>query len=407
MRKLKWPGAFPGAPWLDQREEKAVLGVLRRRALFRYYGMRRPRCAGALEAAARKYYGADHALAVNSGTGALCTAVTALGIGPGDEVIVPAFLWVSTVAAVVQANAIPVLAEVNDSLCLDPGDLERKITPRTRLIIPVHMAGAPCEMDAIMDVAGRHAVPVLEDSAQCNGGSFRGRKVGTFGLIGMFSLQYNKNATAGEGGLLITQDAALYERMVAAHDVGIPWVGSGPRETSPQSVTWGAGRRMNELTAAVACVQLRKLDRIVRAMRASKRRIKSALEGVPGLAFRRLNDPPGDTGASLILFLKDAAAARKLTDGLRAGGLSATRLPGYGMHVYYNIPQLVRRAPLSGAGNPWSLPQNAGLAREYAKGACPASDALFERAVLVPVPSRLARRQETAAAELIRAVAGS
>ena len=148
--------------------------------------------------------------------------MTALGIGPGCEVILPAFFWVSTAGAVVGANAIPVLCEINESFCMDPEDLARKITPRTKLIVPVHMAGVPCDMKAIMAVANKHGIPVLEDCAQANGGSFDGQKVGTFGAAGIFSLQWNKNATAGEGGLLVTNDAALYERLNAAHDLGVP-----------------------------------------------------------------------------------------------------------------------------------------------------------------------------------------
>ena len=156
-----------------------------------------------LEQAAHKFYGVEHALAVNSGTGALCTAVTALGIGPGCEVIMPTFFWVATVGAVVHANAIPVLCEVDDSFCMDPRDPARKITPRTTLILPVHMAGAPCDMKAIMAVADKHGIPVLEDCAQANGGGFQGRKLGTFGAVGIFSLQWNKNVTA-EGITAIT-----------------------------------------------------------------------------------------------------------------------------------------------------------------------------------------------------------
>ena len=284
---IQWPDPFPGVHWLDEKEEEAALDVLRHGSLFRYYGMRKPRHVAALEAAAREFYGVSHALAVNSGTGALMTAMTALGIGPGAEVIVPSFLWVATVGAVVQANAIPVVCEVDESFTLDPAELEAKITPRTRLIAAVHMAGAGCDMEAVMDVAERHGIPVLEDCAQANGGEFRGRKVGTFGRVGIFSLQMNKNATAGEGGLMVTDDAKLYERCVAAHDLGIPWVDGAPCETGPESVVWGCGRRMSELCGAVASVQLAKLPAILGHMRASKQRIKALLAGTPRIERRR------------------------------------------------------------------------------------------------------------------------
>jgi 8-amino-3,8-dideoxy-alpha-D-manno-octulosonate transaminase len=309
---------------------------------------------------------------------------------------------VATVGAVVLANAIPVLAEVDDSYCLDPEDIERRITPRTRLIVAVHMAGAVCEMDRILEIAQRQQVPVLEDCAQANGGQYRGRSVGTFGTLGMFSLQWNKNATAGEGGLLVTNDPALHERLVAAHDLGIPWIDSFPRYTGPASLTWGAGRRMSELVGAVASVQLRKLPRIVNHMRRSKRRIKARLAGLPGLEFRRLNDPEGDTGAFLIFRLPRADQALRAAEELRAGGLGfACRLSEYGMHAYFNLPQLVGKVPLSPAGNPWDLPANRASQHEYGRGACPRSDDLFERSILVPIPSRLTLEQERAGADLL------
>jgi 8-amino-3,8-dideoxy-alpha-D-manno-octulosonate transaminase len=399
--KVNWPAPYPGAHWLDQREDRAALDVLHRRALFRHYGVAKPRHAAALEAGARAFYGVKHALGVNSGTGALFTAMTALGIGPGCEVIVPAFFWVATVGAVVQANAIPVLCEIDDSFCMDPEDLKRKITTRTRLIVPVHMAGAPCDMKAIMAIAKRHKIPVLEDCAQANGASYAGRKVGTFGALGMFSLQWNKNATAGEGGLLVTNDASLHERCNAAHDLGLPWADGAPCETGV--VTWGGGRRMSELTGAVAAVQLRKLPAIIRHMRGSKLRIKAALEGAPGLSFRRLNDPDGDSGPFLIMLFANEDKAKKVVRRLHEGGLTtAVRLADYGMHIYYNVPQLVGKVPLSPAGNPWSLPQNRAGARVYGRGACPRSDALFARSVLLPIPSRLTREQEQAGIRLLR-----
>lgn len=406
--KIKWPREFPGVHWLDKQEEKAVLDVLRNKTPFRYYGLRKPKYVEALESHACKFYGVKYALAVNSGTGALMTAMSALGIGPGMEVILPSFFWVSTVGAVVQANAIPVLCEVNDSFTLDPADLEKKITPRTKLIVPVHMAGAVCDMKAITAVAKKHNIPVFEDCAQANGGEFRGKKVGTFGKIGMFSMQMNKNATAGEGGLLVTTDKKLYTRCVAAHDVGLPWVNGTPCFTDNESVTWGCGRRMSELIGSVASVQIKKLPKIVKHMQDSKRRIKSMLEGTPGMAFRRLNDESGDTGCFLILILETESAAQKAIARIKASGMpSASRLADYGLHIYCNIPQLVEKTPLSPAGNPWNLPENKEWARDYHKGACPQSDELFARSILIPIPSCLTREQEKIAAQIIRkAVAG-
>jgi dTDP-4-amino-4,6-dideoxygalactose transaminase len=402
--KVDWPREFPGVHWLDGQEDRAVLEVLHQGSLFRYYGLREPKFVRRLESAARELYGTKHALAVNSGSGALIVALGALGIGPGREVIVPSFMWVATVAAVVQANAIPVLCEVDDSFTMDPGDLRKKITSRTGLILPVHMAGAPCNMEALMAIADEHGIPVLEDCAQCNGGKFHGQSVGTFGRMGMFSLQMNKNATAGEGGLLVTDDERLYRRAVCAHDLSLFWLEGQPTMPEPDAVAWGSGRRMSELCGAVASVQLEKLPRIVEHMRTSNARIRAALDGIPGLTFRRLNDADGDTGPFLILIFQDEDRARTVVQRLKRHGLAgACRLADYGLHVYHNIPALVDKVPLSPAGNPWSLAENARSVYEYDKGTCPRSDSLFARSVIVPIPSRLTAEQEAAGADAIRA----
>ena len=266
--RVDWPYEFPGAYWLDEQEDQAVLDVLHHGSLFRYYGLGQPKYADRYEAAARDYYGVRYALGVNSGTGALIAALTALGIGPGCEVILPAFMWVASVGAVVQVNAIPVLCEVDDSFCMDPADLEKKITPRTKLILPIHMAGSPCNMDAIMAVARKHKIPVLEDCAQCNGGTFKGKKVGTFGNMGIFSLQLNKNMTCGEGGLIITNDEKLYYRAFSAHDMGLIREDGRLATPEPYAIAWGGGRRMTELCGAVASVQIKKLPHILDHMRA-------------------------------------------------------------------------------------------------------------------------------------------
>ena len=398
-----WPYELPGMNWSDEEEELAVLDVLRKGSLFRYYGPGQPRHTAELEARAQEFYGTKHALAVSSGTGALTTSVLVLGIGPGCEVIVPAFMWVATVGAVVQANAIPVLCEINGSFSMDPEDLEQKITPRTKLIIPVHMAGAPCDMSRIMEVADEHGVPVLEDCSQCNGGEFEGRKVGTFGAVGVFSFQINKNATAGEGGLIVTDSDDLHLRALAAHDLGVPWKDGAPHGDSSMSI-WGQGRRMSELCGAVANVQLGKLPSIIDHMRRSKERIKAMLEGIPDVAFRRLNDPKGDTGPFLVMILDDEARAGRVAENIAKTGLaSATRVADYSLHIYYNIRSLVDKIPLSAAGNPWMLKENADSVYEYAKGTCPKSDALFARSVLLPIPSRLSEEQEKALAETIKA----
>jgi 8-amino-3,8-dideoxy-alpha-D-manno-octulosonate transaminase len=294
------------------------------------------------------------------------------------------------------------VCEIDDSFNLDAADLRKKITKRTKLIVAVHMAGTPCDMGALMQAANEHNIPVLEDCAQCNGGSFQGRKVGTFGKVGIFSFQINKNVTAGEGGLIVTEDDALYKRLVATHDVGVPWENSAPNEASDVQF-WGQGRRMGELAGAVANVQLRRLPDIITHMRASKQRIKAAIRDLPGMSFRRLNDADGDTGPFLILCFDDESHAREALESLKKSVRNVWRLCEYGLHIYHNIGSLVKKVPLSPAGNPWSLPQNAQSLYEYRKGACPRSDERFARSILITIPSKLTRAQEKEMAEAIRA----
>jgi len=403
MKTIEWPQEFPGAHWFDGEEEQAVKNVIRRGAPFRHYGLSTPEYVTKFETAACEFYSIKHALGVNSGTGALITAMSALGIGPGCEIIVPAFMWVATVTAVVNANAIPVLCEVDDSFTMDTADLEKKITPRTKLIIPVHMAGAPCDMEAIMNTAKRHGIRVLEDVAQCNGGSIKGRKLGTFGDIGMFSLQLNKNMTTGEGGFVVTDDDALFERLQTAHDTGYVWKDGTPTEPSPEALGWGNGRRMSELIGAVASVQIKKIPAIIEHMRGSHARIKAMLKStIPGLSFRRLNDPDGYTGPFMVIILDNETQAVKTARYMKDNGLTSTsRIAEYGLHIYSNILQLVKKTPLSPSGNPWNLEANSKSVYDYSKGACPQSDALFSRSVLVPIPSQLTEEQEKWAADII------
>jgi dTDP-4-amino-4,6-dideoxygalactose transaminase len=401
--QIDWPYEFPGAYWLDDKEESAVQDVLQNGSLFRYYGLGTPQYVDAFENASRRYFGKRYALAVNSGTGALMTAMSALGIGPGCEVILPSFLWVATVSSIVQLNAIPVLCEVDETLCMDPEDLARKISIRTRLIVPIHMIGSPCNMEAIMSIAARHRIPVLEDTAQCIGGSYHGRPLGSFGQIGIFSLQLNKNITCGEGGLLVTDDERLYQRAFAAHDMGMIRVNGRLAQPGPDAIAWGAGRRMGELCGAVASVQMEKLGAIISSMRGSKQRIQAALADVPGLDFGATNDSLGESGAFLTLRFDSAAKAATVTRQMREAGLhNVQHLAEYGLHIYHRIPALVDKVPVSPAGNPWNLPANAQSVHSYERGTCPRSDAIFARTVLLPIPSRLTEAQETAAADAIR-----
>ena len=258
----------PGACWIGEEEKREVMEVLDSGWLFRYGDPENPNFKQKVYAFEKRfaaYCGVDHALATSSGTGSLLVSLIALGLKPGDEVIVPAYTFVASYTAVIFAGLVPVLAEIDESLTLDPEDIERRITPKTKAILPVHMLGNPCDMDAIMDIADRRGLMVLEDACQAAGGSCRGRKLGSIGRMGAFSLNVFKTITAGDGGVVITNDRELYERAFAVHDQGHHPHRTGV-EVGQRSIL-GLNFRVNELVGALALAQLGKIDRIVNTLR--------------------------------------------------------------------------------------------------------------------------------------------
>jgi 8-amino-3,8-dideoxy-alpha-D-manno-octulosonate transaminase len=382
---------------MDEQEIEAVVRVLRARSTFRYYGLDPQKETETFESEFARFIGVEHALAVGSGTGALHTALAALDVGPGQEIIVPAYLWVSVVAAVVNLGAIPVLADINDTFCLDPSSVLRQITPRTRGIILIHMSGAPGDAPAIAGIAKENGLFLLEDCAQCAGGTIGGRKVGTFGDMAIFSFQMNKNMTSGEGGCVVTNDRRLHSRAVACHDLGYARDQDGRLVLDdPELRLWGRGYRMDELRAAVLRVQLRRLLSTTQHMRNSKYRIRRALARFEKVALRRILDEAGDTGCFLISTYPDAATALAVNAALRAEGIvtfeqgmSNIVMTEWGLHLYYNNLSLTARR-----GLPWSLTANEGSVRDYSRGACPFADSLFERSILLPIPSCLTQQDE-------------
>jgi 8-amino-3,8-dideoxy-alpha-D-manno-octulosonate transaminase len=408
VRTEPLPLEFPGVHFMDEEEVEAVVRLLRSRSLFRYYGVALQKEVEAFEAEFARVLGVAHAIGVSSGTGALHTALSALGAGPGQEVIVPAYLWVSVLAAVVNHGAIPVLADIDETFCLDPVDLEKRITPYTKGIIMIHMSGAPGDVKAVQRIAKQHGLWLLEDCAQCNGGSVGGQRVGTFGDMAVFSFQMNKNMSAGEGGCVATNDRRFWQRAFACHDLGYAREESGRLIFSDPDLTlWGMGYRLDEMRAAVLRVQLRKLPRIVAAMHASKYRIREALAKFPGVQLRKIVDPAGDTGCFLITTYADAETAQRVNGALRAEGMvtfpqgvSNVVMTDWGLHLYYNNVSLVNTASVDGHGFPWNLAENQPLLRSYSKGTCPKADSLFERSILIAIPSCLTPKDED---EIIRA----
>jgi len=388
-RPTAWPNTYPGALSIGAEEEQAVLEVIRSQNLFRYYGAATPSLnkVKSFEQAFAAYAGAKHALGVTSGTAALMTALAAAGIGPGDEVIIPAYTWIATATAVVWNMGIPVIAEVDETLTLDPDDVERKITPQTKAIMPVHMRGAPCNMERLMAIAKKHGLMVIEDTAQANGGYFRGQHLGTFGHINAFSLQYSKMITTGEGGAVLTNSHELYRRAQAYHDGGGIW-----RKTEGDLGDFlpftGVNFRMTEITGALAGIQLGRLEGLLARQRAAKARITAGTAAIcqaKGFAARPSNDAAGDVGVCLVYLLPDADAAQLFAKALSAENISAHTLftPAVeDWHVYYHWGPIMEKRTANRLGCPWTRPYYEGQ-YAYRPDACPRSLELLGRAVHV------------------------
>ena len=313
---------MPGFEIFGDEERKEVQDVLDSGVLFRY-GFDQARNnhwkAGTFEKELSEKIGARHCHLCSSGTAALSVALAACGVGVGDEVIVPPFTFVATVEAVMSAGAVPVFADIDETLCLDPESLEKALTPRTKAVLVVHMCGAMAEIDRIKAFCEQKDLILVEDACQALGGAFHGKFLGTFGKVGCFSFDPVKTITCGEGGCIVTDDRKLYEIADAYADHGHDHVGSD-RGAEGHAIV-GTNYRISELNAAVGLAQLRKLDRMLKIQRAHKKEIKAALGRIPGLKFRKIPDEEGDSATFLSFLLPEEAVAAKASDELAAAGV--------------------------------------------------------------------------------------
>jgi 8-amino-3,8-dideoxy-alpha-D-manno-octulosonate transaminase len=319
------PVMHPGAGYIGKEEIDAVTEVLKSKSMYRFYGPNFLNITGKFEDELKGYFGKDYALAVSSGTAALHTALVAAGVSHGDEVIIPTYAWVSCPDAVIAARGVPVLANVDDSLTLDPDDAEKRITSRTKAIMAVHIRGTPCNIDALSKLANDYGLTLIEDVAQAFGGSYHGKKLGTYGKVASLSFQLNKMISAGEGGGVITDDRQIYERAVMFHDVGTPYRAWEDKSLKFEAEPFpGVNYRMNEVSAAILREQLKKVDWIIKDIKRNKARIKKGISDIKEITFRRLNDPAGEAGISLVFFTKTGQQAIKFKKGLRAENIWTT-----------------------------------------------------------------------------------
>jgi len=359
--------AGPGSYWIGKEETDEVMDVMQSGYLSRYGDLKDPkfrRKVYTFEKEFAEFCGVDHSLVTSSGTSAIMISLLAMGIKPGDEVIVPAYTFVATYSATIFTGAVPVLAEIDDSLDIDPADIEKRITKKTKAIMPVHMLGNASDMDAVTDIANKHGLMVLEDACQAGGGSYNGKKVGSIGKMGTFSLNIFKTITAGDGGVITTNDKELYERAFGLHDQGHKPLRAG-LEVGHRSIL-GLNFRVTELTGAVALAQLRKIDKIITTLRQKKNKFKSMISDIKGFKFRKLNDPQGECGTLCTVIFDSAEKAAAVSRAL-----GATTVDHSGWHVYANMEHVNRYL------KEHNLPHD--------KGAYPRTDDILSRAVNISI----------------------
>ena len=364
-----------GPQFYDDVEKQELIEVLDSKYPFRWWGGKSKVLQFEKDYAA--HLGVKYALGVTSGTTALYTAMAALEIGPGDEVILPAWTWYADYDAVVLSGALPVFAEIDESFAIDPKDIEARITPRTKVIVPSHLQGTPADMDAILEIARKHKLRVLEDCAQCAGGQYKGKYVGTMGDIAINSFQLSKTITSGEGGAVVTSDPKLFERALRFHDVGsIRSPYSEALKGGLLAAFTGCNFRMNEFTGAVLHAQLQKLETICKRLRANAAKVRQAIADLPGLKLRKSPDLEGDLGVGVFLDMGTSGRRGKFLRAMAAEGVPAS--PPGGSVILPADKRIEAKATIHPAWPSFQSPE--GKAIRYGRESCPRTIDILGRA---------------------------
>ncbi|MEI7743117.1 MAG: aminotransferase class I/II-fold pyridoxal phosphate-dependent enzyme [Chloroflexota bacterium] len=374
--------AGPGIELIGAEETAEVLEVMASGFLSRYGPADNPAFKAKVhkvELAIAELAGVGYGLALSGGgSAALLVAMMGLGIGDGDEVIVPGFTYVASISSIVYTGATPVLGEVDDTFNLDPVDVEAKITSRTKAILVVHMLGAPARLDELKAIADKHGIALIEDCAQGMGCTYQGQGVGGIGTIGTYSFNENKTITCGDGGGIVTNDQALYERCFAIHDQGhMPYRLEAKYAERP---FLGLNFRMTELEGAVLLGQLPKLGYIRDRLRSNKAVVKGILSEVPGIGFRRLIDPEGDLASHLVVVLPTREIAEAVAKEVGSITLGAS-----GWHVYSKMDHVLARRTATGKGCPFDCGHPDHNTGNYWAGMLPQSDALLARSISIGI----------------------
>jgi len=319
---------MPGREFFGEEEMREVIDVMKRKVLFRY-GFDKERegifKVSEFENEFKKFIGSKYALGVSSGSAALKVALESLNLPKGKEIITQCFTFVATIEAIKEAGFKPVLCEIDETLNMDPSDLEKKINENTVAIIPVHMMGSAARIEEILKIAKEKNLKVIEDNCQSTGASYKGKKLGTFSDIGCFSFDYVKVMTAGEGGMVITDDENLYKQAEWYHDHGHPHL-HGVGRGDEKKMRDGFNFRMNEIQGAIGLAQIRKLPEIIKRQRENKNKIKEGIKNIEGIEFREILDPDGEIATFLTIYLPDKEKAEKFKKEIKKNGINPATL---------------------------------------------------------------------------------
>jgi 8-amino-3,8-dideoxy-alpha-D-manno-octulosonate transaminase len=370
---------MPGFELFGPEERKEIDEVMETGILMRY-GFDGPRKgiwkSKELEAEICKTFGAGYAQLTSSGTSALTTALTALGIGVGDEVIMPAFTFVASFEAVLSVGAVPVLAEVDETLTLDPASVRQAITPRTKCIMPVHMCGSMADLDALMAICKEHKLLLLEDACQSIGATYKGRHLGTMGNAGTFSFDFVKTITCAEGGAVLTNSEEVYTNCDGFTDHGHDHKGVDRGADLHPFI--GYNYRISELHAAIGLAQIRKLSRFLAIQKKNHGQLKDILSTIPEITFRTIPDPAGDSCTFLSWFLPTEELTRTVVAELRQQGILAGNFYWFDNNWHYHRKwDHVRQAATL---NNLSAPQRQAL-QKLSLDSFPASDRILSRCI--------------------------
>lgn len=373
---------MPGYEWFGNEERKEVNDVMETGILMRYgFDAQRKGIwkSKELETEICNYFGCEYAQLVSSGTAALTTAMVAMGIGYGDEVIIPSFTFVASFEAILSVGAIPVLTEVDESLTLDPVAVEKNITAKTKMIMPVHMCGSMGYMDELKAICEKHNLILLEDACQSIGGTYKGKHLGTIGHAGTFSFDFVKMMTCGEGGVVMTNDKNIFIKSDGYSDHGHDHAGVDRGADLHPFI--GYNFRISELHAAVGLAQIRRLDKVLAVQRKRQQQLKEALQNVTGLTFRIVPDEAGDSASFLSFFFSTEEQTQKFVS------LCTTQKVAGVFYWYNNNWHYIRK---------WDHLKNAILLNKYPPETIerlkeivnqpfPQSDAVMSRCVSTPI----------------------